>query len=288
MNIKEALEAGRKKLEEAREYQAANPESHTLKSDCEALLCFCLNETPAFLKTWPEKKLEEKQLEYFFTLINKRSNNYPLAYIMGEQEFWSLSFDVNEDVLIPRPETECLVEFLLNHFNDNHEKLTGLDLGTGSGAIAISLAKEKPDWQITACDISKNALACAKKNALKNQTINTMFLQSNWFENIPEQNFGFIISNPPYVEDSAKELAYESIKFEPQLALTSGNDGLDAIRTICQQAGSFLKVKAPLIIEHSYQQAEAVKNIFEEAQFFQVKCYKDYAQLDRFTVGFKS
>lgn len=287
MNIQETLKTASQLLSESTAYLETNPSVQARQIDSEVLLAFVLKKPRTFLKAWPEIEVSSQDMERFLSLIKKRAENYPCAYLVGEQEFWSIPLQVNESVLIPRPETECLVEFLLDYFSSNQEALTGLDLGTGSGAIAIALASEKKAWQLLAADVSADALRCAQGNAEKHGLKNISFINSHWFKNIPQQAFDFIISNPPYVEEHAPELIKEAIQFEPRIALCSGEDGLDAIKIICKQSIEYLKANAPLIIEHGYQQAEDVKSIFENAGFFQVKCYKDYSQLDRYTVGFK-
>lgn len=287
MNIQETLKTAVQLLSESTAYLETNPSLHARQLDSEVLLALVLKKPRTFLKAWPEIEVTSQDMERFLSLIKKRAQNYPGAYLVGEQEFWSLTLEVNESVLIPRPETECLVEFLLNYFSTTQKPLTGLDLGTGSGAIAIALASENKEWQLLATDVSADALRCAKGNAEKYGLKNISFITSHWFKNIPQQEFDFIISNPPYVEEHAPELIKEAIRFEPRIALCSGEDGLDAIKIICKQSIEYLKANAPLMIEHGYQQAEDVKSIFENAGFFQVKCYKDYSQLDRYTVGFK-
>lgn len=259
-----------------------------LQEEVELLLAHCLkipfSELRVKLRTQADQSISQESLEKFYFSLEKRCKKYPIAYITEEQAFWSLNLFVNECVLIPRPETECLVEFILDYFGCE-KKIKGHDLGTGSGAIILALAHERPDWQLSASELSQKALDCAKHNAQKHHT-NIHFFQSDWFKGFDEQDFDFIVSNPPYIETSAAELLTESILFEPQEALSSGDDGLKAIREICSQATAFLKTGAPLILEHGFQQARQVEAIFLQNGFNQVKCYQDYAQLDRFTVGF--
>jgi release factor glutamine methyltransferase len=254
--------------------------------DAEVLLSFCLEKPRSFLFTWPEQELTEIQISQFKNIINKRAENFPLAYLVGQQEFWSLPFKVNQDVLIPRPETECLVEFILEHFPNTKEKLFALDLGTGSGALALALASERQNWFITACDQSSGALNIAKENAQNLNINNVEFIKSDWFQNIPNLEFDLIVSNPPYVCNNAVELVNESIQFEPASALCAGADGLDDIKIICAEASRFLKPDALIVIEHGSSQAQAVKEIFEQNNFNQVKCFNDYSGLNRFTVAF--
>lgn len=286
MDIKNALTYATNILENSAASRPAYVLVNNFRLDAEVLLSFCVEKPRSFLFTWPEHCLSEKQELHFKELVAKRTSNFPIAYLVRQQEFWSLSFKVTPSVLIPRPETECLVEFILEHFSTTKEKLKGLDLGTGSGAIALALASEKPEWDIIACDQSEHALSIAKENKENLAINNVELLQSNWFQNIPNCTFDFIVSNPPYVEDNAQELIHESIQFEPRSALCSGEDGLNDIKIICAHAANYLKTNAPLIIEHGYAQADKVKEIFEHNRFNRVQCFNDYANLNRFTVGY--
>lgn len=288
MNIKDALIFAEQTLLNSQAARPLHIQKKDLRLDAEILLSFCLEKPRSFLFTWPEQSLSEKIIEQYTHAIKKRAENFPLAYLVGQQEFWSLNLKVSPDVLIPRPETECLVEFILEHFSTTQQNLHGLDLGTGSGAIALALASEKPHWFITACDQSLPALTIANQNKNTLHINNVEFLHSSWFHKIRKKSYDFIVSNPPYVEDDAQELQNESIQFEPRSALCSGKDGLNDITIICAEASAYLKPQGLLIIEHGYQQAKKVKEIFEKNNFNAVKCFNDYSHLNRFTIGFSN
>jgi len=285
VNIEQTLNTALQILSGSALAQLEHSNRHSLLLDAELLLAHCLEKNRVWLKTWPEKIVSEKQNAHFQALLQKRALRYPLAYLIGKQEFWSMEFLVNENVLIPRPETECLIEFLLEQKTE--KILKGLELGTGSGAIIIALATEQPLWLLEATDISVNALALAQENAQRLHANTITFYQSDWFENINTRDFDFIISNPPYVESAAPELQHESIQFEPRLALCSGETGLDAITHLCQHAHRFLKTQGLLIIEHGYQQANEVQELFKKNGFMAVSSHSDYAGQQRFTTGFK-
>jgi len=185
--------------------------------------------------TWPEKDLDENQAASFLQLIEQRKQGLPVAHLTGQREFWSLDFSVDNSTLIPRPETETLVEFILQKFG-NRKNLKLLDLGTGTGAIAIAIASEKPAWQIVACDVSEQALALAIKNSEQHKTNNTTFIHSDWFSNIDEHDFDIIVSNPPYIAEHDPHLQTGDVRFEPQSALTAGEIGMDDIEHLCVQA----------------------------------------------------
>jgi len=286
VHINEALSYAKQVLLQGSASLPEHINEKSLRLDAEVLLSYCLEKPRSFLLTWPEHLLNESQVKNFKSLIEKRSNNFPIAYLIGSQEFWSLNLIVNPDVLIPRPETECLVEFILEHFKKSNEEIIGLDLGTGSGAISLALASEHPNWKLVACDYSEQALLIAKQNIENLSVKNVKLLHSNWFQNIHNMLFDFIVSNPPYVENNAKELNEESIQFEPRSALCSGEDGLNDIKIICSQAATYLKPNSLLIIEHGASQAKQVKVIFEQNNFNQVQCLNDYSNLNRFTIGF--
>ena len=165
-------------------------------------------------------------------MIRQRHQGTPVAHLTGQREFWSLNLSVNDSTLIPRPETETLVEFILEKFNDK-KSLKLLDMGTGTGAIAIALATERPRWNIFACDISEQALLLAEKNSKQYQTSNVKFIQSDWFDDITDNDFNIIVSNPPYIANDDVHLSQGDVRFEPKSALTSGETGMDDIEHLC-------------------------------------------------------
>lgn len=252
------------------------------KLDQELLLAFVLNKSRAYVMAHQPIKLNSEQQIRYDALIARRNAGEPLAYLLGEKEFWSLNFIVTPDVLIPRADTECLVEFVLEQFKAE-KTLKLADIGTGSGAIAIALAHEKPTWNIDAVDISLAALEIAKLNAQKNNLKNINFIHSDLCENLPARDYAVIISNPPYIAVNDAHLA--DLQFEPQTALVSGVDGLDAIRSLVAQAKNYLKSAGLLIIEHGYDQAVAVQEIFTQESFCEVKTWLDLAGNSRFTTG---
>ncbi len=276
MNIQQALE-------QARETLSKNGESADI--DAQVLLSHVLQRNSAHLIAWPEKELDKNQAASFLQLIEQRKQGLPVAHLTGQREFWSLDFSVNNSTLIPRPETETLVEFILQKFGDR-KNLKLLDLGTGTGAIAIAIASEKPAWQIFASDISKQALALATKNNTQHKT-NITFIHSDWFNNIKQHDFDIIVSNPPYIADNDPHLQSGDVRFEPQGALTAGKTGMDDIKHLCAQAKNHLQKNGWLIVEHGYNQAQLVADCFAENAYAQVEQREDLSGHTRMTAGKK-
>ncbi|HIO97640.1 MAG TPA: peptide chain release factor N(5)-glutamine methyltransferase [Leucothrix sp.] len=241
--------------------------------DAELLLAHCLNKNQTYLHTWPEQILTADQQKCFLKLIEKRLTNYPVAYLLGIKHFWTLGLIVTPDVLIPRPETELLVEIALENIKDiAHPKI--LDLGTGSGAIALALASERDDAEIIACDFSSRALKIAKLNGDKNKLSGKVtFIESNWFSNITDNDFDLIVSNPPYIDPLDPHLL-ESIRYEPQQALVANNKGLEDIEIIISDSKNHLKKGGFLIVEHGYNQDKIVLHLFNYYGLsHQTSCY---------------
>lgn len=249
--------------------------------DIELLLAHALNQPRAYLYAHPEKKLTAKEFELFESLLLRREQGEPVAYILGEAEFYSLRFIVTPDVLIPRPETELLVSYVLEKFKQ--KELSILELGTGSGVISVAIAKNRPNWAITATDISEAALAVARQNALYHKIATVRFLRSDWFSELAKETYDVIISNPPYIADEDTHL--KALSFEPQLALRSGEQGMDAIRKIIGDAKSYLKPNGLILFEHGYEQALLVQKCFVENQFSDVKTEKDLSGHPRVTIA---
>jgi release factor glutamine methyltransferase len=239
--------------------------------EAEILLAQILKKDRAYLYTYPETRLSNAESLAFQQNITKRKQGLPIAYIMQEREFWSLTLHVSPDTLIPRHETELLVEIALAYSQEN---LKVLELGTGSGAIAIALAHERPNWQITAIDNSIAALAIAKSNKAKYNLTNINFLHSDWFSEIPDK-YNIIISNPPYIAVCDPHLDQGDLRFEPQGALSSGPDGLDALRLIIAHSSDYLLRGGILILEHGYTQAALVAALFTQNNFSKIKHYHD-------------
>ncbi|MGP4788427.1 peptide chain release factor N(5)-glutamine methyltransferase [Psychrobacter sp. 1Y11] len=256
-------------------------------------LLYVINKTPLFLMTDESYQLTSSELAQFNAGIEKMQQGIPLAYLTGSQAFWSLDFKVNAHTLIPRPDTEVLVEQVLewiesNPIANNKGSKRLLDLGTGSGCIAISLAYELKQlyWQVVAVDLSAEALSAAKQNASDNQLNNVEFIQSNWYEQLAinaKKRFHIIVSNPPYIDETDKHL--QRLKAEPISALSAPNQGLADIEHIVEQAPNYLQQGGLLAIEHGYDQAEAVRDMFYRNGFEAIKTAKDYGGNDRVTLG---
>lgn len=260
--------------------------SGSARADAEILLAHCLQKSRTWLFIWPEKEIASTTTTQFLNLIAKRTTGTPIAHLTGQREFWTLTLKVTPDTLIPRPETELLVETALSLLPAPlADTPSVLDLGTGTGAIALSIASERPDISVTACDFSPAALAVAQENAQTNHIRNVQFHPSDWFSALPPQPFDLIVSNPPYIETNDPHLLQGDVRFEPISALASGKDGLDDIRRIVQEAPQWLKPDGWLLLEHGYNQGKAVTELLRAAGFTQVRCLPDLAGNDRVSIG---
>lgn len=277
MNIRQALQQASKQLADS---------SPSAMLDSQVLLTHVLQCNTAHLAAWPEKTLSDTQLADFLQLLKQRQQGVPVAHLTGSREFWSLDFSVDDSTLIPRPETETLVEFILEKFADI-DRLKLLDMGTGTGAIAISVAKQKPDWKIIASDVSEQALALAAKNSSDNLTANVTLVHSNWFDAIAQDDFNIIVSNPPYIASDDPHLSQGDVRFEPQSALSSGETGMDDIEHICSQAKDHLLKNGWLIVEHGYNQKQLVSDCFTRNGFKEIEQRQDLSGHTRMTAGKK-
>ena len=251
--------------------------------DADILLAHTLNKPRSFLYTATTQNLTCDQLTQFKQFIDRRAKGEPVAYITGKKEFWSLTLSVTPITLIPRPETELIVEQALALFGHSAAKVA--DLGTGSGAIALALASERNEWQLFATDRHEKILQVASKNAHDLGINNISFYEGSWCTALPCKDFDMVISNPPYIaltewEDYAAGLAYE-----PSTALVSGQDGLDAIREISREARLYIKLGGYLLIEHGFSQGTAAREIFEQDGYENVRTIRDLAGNERVTIG---
>jgi len=264
------------------------PESDTPALDAEILLCHVLGKERVYLYTWPEKELEPCQLSEFEALLARRQKGEPVAYITGLREFWSLPLKVNESTLIPRPDTERLVEVALDAFSNSiylYTPLNVVDLGTGTGAIALALASECPDWKVMGVDQSEDAVNLAKENAQLNHLERVQFQVGSWCEDLPHNCFDLIISNPPYIVEADPHLSQGDVRFEPLSALVSPENGLLDIVQIARQSSLCLKSNGWLMVEHGFEQASAVRQIFKGYGYSAVSSYQDLSGNDRVTVA---
>lgn len=266
---------------------AATPtiSSDSPRLDVELLLAHVLGQPRSYLYTWPERQPEPAQVQQFNALLARRQRGEPIAYLLNHREFWSLDLSVNPNVLIPRPETELLIETLLSRALPAEIEL--LDLGTGSGAIALALAKERPGWRITATDSSQEALATAQDNARRLGLKHVSFLYGHWFEALAEQQFDIIVSNPPYIAAADPHLKTGDVRFEPLSALSAGIDGLNDLREIIKKAPAHLKSRGLLIVEHGYDQGAEVAALFARSGFGSIASLKDLGGRSRATIGEK-
>jgi release factor glutamine methyltransferase len=264
---------------------SADIQSETPELDAQLLLAHVLQVEPSYLRTWPEKSLSSEQYQTYRHLLQERLNGRPVAHLTGSRGFWTLDLNVNESTLIPRPDTECLVEAAL-YLLANVEAASVLDLGTGTGAIALAIASEQRNWTVLGSDLESDAVLLARSNAAKHQIRNVDFVQGSWFEPIgKDAQFDLIVSNPPYIDENDVHLSQGDVRYEPLSALVAAENGLSDIKLIANSARSHLKKGAWLMLEHGYDQGDDVRRILSQFDYESIETRQDYGSNDRFTIG---
>ncbi|MCW8332125.1 peptide chain release factor N(5)-glutamine methyltransferase [Photobacterium sp. SDRW27] len=264
--------------------QLAEAGSDSPQLDAAVLLCHVLDKPRSYLLTWPEKTLDSEQSAAFEAVLRRRLAGEPVAYIVGEREFWSLPLKVAPHTLIPRPDTERLVELALDKIPA--QPCSVLDLGTGTGAIALAIASERPDISVTGIDLRPEAAQLAEENSRNLHITNTRFTAGSWYSPLTaDDSFAVIVSNPPYIDKTDPHLDQGDVRFEPKTALVAEEHGLADIRVISEQGRRYLQQGGWLLMEHGFEQGEAVRNILLELGYSQVSTAQDYAGLDRVTMG---
>ena len=278
---------------------ALSMDAGSARIEVQCLLQAVLRVNRAYLLTHPEQILDAEQQAHYAALLERRLSGEPIAYILGEREFYGLNFRVTPATLIPRPDTELLVELALeripsplplSRLREREERSGGrgfrvLDLGTCSGAIALSIAHARPEAEVTAVDVSPDALDVARENVQRLNIANVRLLRSDWFAALAGERFDLIVSNPPYIADGDAHLAQGDLRFEPRSALASGTDGLDDIRRIVASAKEHLNHGGWLLFEHGYNQAEQVRALLRQNGYAGVFSARDLAGIERVSGG---
>ena len=264
--------------------------SDSARLDIELLLCHILQKNRTYLFTWPDKTLSPELTEQFEQFFNRRKSGEPIAHILGQREFWSLPLAVNNSTLIPRPDTELLVELVLQLFGEDtpQQARSCLDLGTGTGAIVLALASEKPHWQLLGVDQSADAVALAEHNRQQLGFKQVTIAQSDWFSHIKAQQFDVIVSNPPYIDPQDPHLEQGDVRFEPRSALIADNHGLADIELIIGASKHYLSADGWLLLEHGYDQGEQVRRLLVHSDFKQVETRRDLGGNERVSLGRKT
>lgn len=257
--------------------------SESPKRDAEILLEFVTGKARTYLLAFGETQLSAEQEAQLATLLARRKSGEPVAHLVGEREFWSLPLYVSPATLIPRPDTECLVEQALSRLPAQACRI--LDLGTGTGAIALALASERPDCEVTAVDVMPDAVALAQRNVARLGFPNVTVLQSSWFSALDNRTFGMIVSNPPYIDEHDPHLTQGDVRFEPLTALVATNEGLADIVHIVTTSRQHLLPGGWLLVEHGWTQGDAVRDVFIAAGYRAVETCCDYGGNDRLTLG---
>ncbi len=274
--IKQAIQTAESQLQ---------PHVEAPRLEAEILLGHLLGKSRSWLIAWSDTCLDDQQLQRYTDLINKRIQGIPIAHLTTEREFWSLPLKITADTLIPRADTELLVETCLELYPAGRS-VTVADLGTGSGAIALAIATERPEWSVLATDQSHQALDVAIHNAAALHIDNIQLLQGNWFDALPaDTRVEILLSNPPYIPHDDPHLLQGDLRFEPRSALASGADGLDAIRVIISKAEDYLKPGGYLLLEHGYNQGSAVRQLMHKSALGEIHTFTDLAGHERVTMG---
>lgn len=258
-------------------------ESDSPRRDAEILLEFVTGKGRTWILAFGETELTDAQRQHLAALLARRRRGEPIAHLIGEREFWSLPLFVSPATLIPRPDTECLVEQALARLPAASCRI--LDLGTGTGAIALALASERPDCDVTAVDRMPEAVALAQRNATRHAITNVRILQSDWFSALAGNQFEMIVSNPPYIDEQDPHLSQGDVRFEPLTALVAGDHGMADIKHIIERARAVLMPEGMLLLEHGWQQGTAVRDAFVRAGYHDVETCRDYGDNERVTLG---
>lgn len=277
MNLLEILKQDSNRL-----MDALGLDANEARIEVQCLLQAVLNVSRAYLMTYPERELDADESSRYAGLVERRLQGEPVAYLLGEREFFGHVFRVTPATLIPRPDTELLVELALQ-CTEKQDVRRVLDMGTGSGAVAISIAYARPDMEVVALDTSEEALDVAAGNAAALNLRNLRFLHSDWFLALEDGRFDLIVSNPPYIEERDPHL--QGLRFEPKSALVSGMDGLDDIRRIVAGAAKHLNSGGWLMLEHGYDQAECVRDLLRQSGFAEVSSARDLSGVERVSMG---
>lgn len=257
--------------------------SDSPRRDAEILLGHVTGKARTWILAFDETVLTAEQLAELEALLARRANGEPVAHLVGQREFWSLPLFVSPATLIPRPDTECLVEQALVRLPQTACRI--LDLGTGTGAIALALASERADCKVTAVDFMPDAAALAARNAAHLALNNVTVLQSDWFSALKGQRFAMIVSNPPYIDETDPHLAEGDVRFEPRTALVAADQGLADLAHIIREGRQYMLPNAYMLLEHGWKQGEAVRALFNEAGYLDVETCRDYGDNERLTLG---
>lgn len=260
-------------------------ESDSPRLDAELLLANVLDVERSYFFTWPEKPLANDQSDAFAELLRRRLNGEPVAHILGQRGFWSLQLAVNPSTLIPRPDTEIVVETILSRYA--MMPINVIDVGTGTGAIALALKVERPQWSVFAADFNADACRLAQQNAYANQ-LNVPLFCGSWLQAVAPNYFDLVVSNPPYIDAADPHLSEGDVRFEPHSALVADEGGLADLRIIAEQSLLVLKIGGRLVMEHGYDQHLAVQSLLARLGYDEVESVQDYGSQWRVTMGVKA